>query len=592
MARDPVIPRTDRGRSKAGADRRAFLRDGAAALAAGVALGPFGAAEGAVHDAVAVGRRGPAPTDAAGRPRRRPNLLFLITDQERYPRDWPEGWADANLPNHKRLADTGLTFTRHFCNAAMCSPSRATLFTGLYTAQHGVKETLQFDWPNDDGTTKHTTQTTLQPGLQTMGRMLLDAGYDVQYRGKWHVSKDPTGTLPVQSPRDLEQYGFPGWIPPEAGSDQRAAVFGGGDTDYDTQYASQAADYLKGVDPDSPRPFALFVCLANPHDLMGYPSTWDEPSDSDIPPFEGSDNYGKDVPGCFEQGIDLPTTADEPPLGNYKPQAQARSTAMWADGLGTLPTHQMRLNYVNFYAYLTTLADRHFGTVLDALESKDGLRESTLVLAFADHGEMGLAHGGMREKAYNAYEETIHVPLVVSNPKLFPSAVRTDALASLIDLMPTLATLAEVRNLGEYTFMGRDLTPVLMDAVAHPSGPTATVQDSIYFTTDETLGVEIVGQPSHVACLREAEWKVVEYYDPSGGKPSQFELYDLANDPFETTNRGNPENQGSFLEAKLSEMVKKLHRRMQEIRSHPLSVQAEENERKRRSRLPRRAPTR
>ena len=61
---------------------------------------------------------------------------------------------------------------------------------------------------------------------------------------------------------------------------------------------------------------------------------------------------------------------------------------------------------------------------------------------------MGLAHGGMREKAYNAYEETIHVPLVVSNPKLFPSPVRTEALASLIDLMPTVATLAACRITG------------------------------------------------------------------------------------------------------------------------------------------------
>lgn len=561
------------------ASRRKFLKEGGAALAAGLALGPVGAAAsggGAGED------ERPESPEAAARPWNRPNLLFLITDQERYPQHWPEGWAEANLPNRKRLADRGLTFTRNFCNAAMCSPSRATLFTGLYAAQHGVKEVLQFGGPNEDGTPGPTAQTTLQPGLQNIGRMLLDAGYDVQYRGKWHISKDPTGTLAVQSPKDLGQYGFNGWIPPEAGTDQAAAVFGGGDADYDAQYASQAAEYLRRVDPKSPKPFALFVCLANPHDLMGYPSTWNQPSYSDIPPYEGSDNYGADVPLCFEQGIALPETADEPPLGNYKPPAQARSTAMWADGLGTLHSHQMRLNYVNFYAYVHTLSDQHFGTVLDALESNRGLAKKTLVFALADHGEMGLAHGGMREKAYNAYEETIHVPLVVSNPELFPGPVKTSALASLIDLMPTAAALAGVQNRGQYEFMGRDLTPILKDAAENPANPTKKVQDSIYFTTDEVLGEEIVGQPSHIACLREADWKLAEYYDPSGEKPSQFELYDLASDPLELHNRGNPENQEYFDGPKLAEMVEKLHRKMGEVESHPLSVKAREEARRKR----------
>jgi len=564
------------------AGRRKFLKDGAAALAAGVALSSLGTVAGSGNEPATDGHRENESAEAARRPWQRPNLLFLITDQERYPQHWPEGWVDANLPIRRRLAESGLTFTQHFCNAAMCSPSRATLFTGLYTAQHGVKEVLQYGGPNDDGTPGPTAQTTLQPALQTMGRMLLDAGYDVQYRGKWHMSKDPTGTVAVQSPGDLERYGFPGWIPPEAGTDQEAAVFGGGDTAYDAQYASQAADYLSSVDPKSPKPFALFVCFANPHDLMGYPSTWNQPSYSDIPPFEGTNNYGEEVPVCFEQSIELPSTADEPPFGNSKPPAQGRSTIMWAKGLGTLLEPQLKLNYVNFYAYVTTLSDQHFGTVLNALESNGNLREKTLVFALSDHGEMGLAHGGMREKAYNAYEETIHVPLVISNPVLFPRAVKTQALASLIDLMPTVATLAGVQDRSPYTFMGYDLTPVLKDATDHPANPTAVVQDFIYFTTDEVLGDEIVGQPSHIACLREAQWKVAEYYDPSGQEASQFELYDLVSDPLELHNKGNPDNVGYYDPVKLAEMVEKLHQRMSQIGSHPLSVKAAEAERRRR----------
>ena len=320
--------------------RRRFLKKSGAALAAGVALSTLPAVAGSGDNPEPAGDQEPEPAEASGRPSSRPNLLFLITDQERYPQHWPEGWTDVNLPNRKRLADHGLTFANAFCAAAMCSPSRATLFTGLYPAQHGVKEVLQFGGPNEDGTPGPTAQTTLQPGLKNIGRMLADAGYDVQYRGKWHISKDPTGTLAVQSPGDLERYGFGGWIPPEAGTDQAAAVFGGGDTNYDAQYASQAAEFLKSADPKSKRPFALFVCFANPHDLMGYPSTWDQESYSDIPPFKGSHNYLKDVPLCFEQGIDLPETTGEPPFGNHKPPAQGESTVMWAAGLGPLLTNQ------------------------------------------------------------------------------------------------------------------------------------------------------------------------------------------------------------------------------------------------------------
>ena len=71
---------------------------------------------------------------------RPPNLLLLITDQQRRPRHWPEepGWLRSLMPNDTELARTGLSFQNAFCNTAMCSPSRATLLTGRYPAEHGV----------------------------------------------------------------------------------------------------------------------------------------------------------------------------------------------------------------------------------------------------------------------------------------------------------------------------------------------------------------------------------------------------------------------------------------------------------------------
>ena len=543
-----------------GMSRRDFVAAGGAALAAGVA---------------------PPPVAAAATPRRRlrarwplerPNLVVLVTDQERYPQHWPAGWVEEHLPNRGRLAQHGLTFTRAFCNAAMCSPSRATLFTGLYPAQHGVTEVLQVG-EDVDGSEYHLTQPTLQTDTWNIANMLAEAGYDVQYRGKWHMSKDPSGTVAVQSRRDLEAYGFQGWLPPDA-AEHYPAYFGGGDVDNDGMYAEQAAAFLAQADPGARQPFALLVCLVNPHDIMGYPKYTKQPSYSDTPPYEGKHYYRDAEPGCFELGIELPPTFDEPKTGNYKPKVQAQSTGFWSlpQVLGPLEEVDGPLRYVNFYAYLHIESDRHVGTILDALEANPGLYDNTVVLRLADHGEMALSHGGMRQKAYNAYEETIHVPLVVANPRLFSGPVETAAFASVIDVMPTIAALAGVPAEKLGSLKGRDLTPIIRDAADNPAQPTAAVQDSILFTTDETIGSRdapyIVKQPLHVRCLREARWKIVMYFDPADPGNRDYELYDLEADPIEYYNMANPASPRHD-PAKTAEMQAKLEAKMAETGTAP-----------------------
>jgi len=557
-----------------GLSRRQFV-GGAAALVAGLALpaalaGPAAGAPGGPGDTGAAAAPAAGQGGGRGKPSRRPNIVILMTDQERVPMHWPDGWAAANLPNRARLARRGLTFTNAFCAASMCSPSRATIFTGVYPAEHGVTEVLQ------DGTSAAAVaQHTLQPSRKNLADLLASAGYDVQYRGKWHMSKDPSGTMFVQSRRDLEHYRFKGWLSPDAGSDQSAAMLGGGTADWDGLTAAQAASFLKGADPGAAKPFALIVSLVNPHDIMACPPTWEQASQSDIPPYQGSANYADVYPECVQQGIKLPSTADEILRASHKPHCQWQSTEMWSLLLGQVRTPERMRDYVNFYAYLHKRSDEDMGTVLDALEGNKGLWDRTVVIRLSDHGEMGLAHGGMREKAYNVYEETLHVPLVVANPKWFPKAVTTACLASTVDLMPTLASLADVPKKADWTFRGRDLSPIIRSLAGDPGKPAKPVQDSVLFTTDEIVGTgadsavgAIVTQPAHIRCLRETRYKFAMYFDPSGAADPEYELYDLQSDPDELKNMAAPD--GPYYDAaKVAEMKQKLAVRMQETATTP-----------------------
>jgi choline-sulfatase len=278
------------------------------------------------------------------------------------------------------------------------------------------------------------------------------------------------------------------------------------------------------------RPFCLILSLANPHDVLSYPNTWDQES-TDTP---GCFNY-KNGSGMFDM-IDIPGKFSDY-LNNYnddlntKPSVQAQSMNLYA-GLGTLQLDQKKKNYFNFYAYLQKLTDAHIQEVLNRLDSRD-LTESTIVIRLSDHGEMGLSHG-LRQKMFNVYEESIHVPLVFSNPILFPSSTGTDAMASLVDVLPTMASLANIPDSGRYLFHGKDLSLLFKN-------PSLTVQDRLlYLFDDEYSGLADppkpnypITQPNHIRCLRlkdkDGEWKYARYFDPAGTVAEQYEMYHLFN---------------------------------------------------------------
>ena len=494
-------------------------------LRASAAL-PVAASSGLASDAEAKKGKGKRKNKRkkSGRSFAGMNVVLFITDQQRATMHFPDGWEEANLPGYTRLKRNGLTFDRAFCSACMCSPSRATLFTGLFPAQHGVKYTLEEDMPSPQ-----YPQVELPLDLPNLATVMKAAGYQAPYKGKFHLSK-PEGA--DWAPNDVNKYGWERWNPPDAGANQAIDQFGGGDPNNDGRFMNDNGPYETGdegvfeflkSDAARQQPFFLTVSLVNPHDVLAYPKLYDQP---------GAGYDDSDLAGT----IGLPETVHE--SLDTKPTAQKQFLLLSA-GIGPLPTDQMKQNYINFYGNLIKESDAYLNQILDTLEQQ-GMLENTLVIMTSDHGEMGMAHGGMRQKMFNFYEETLRVPLVFSNPKLFPKPVSTNAMVSHVDFLPTMASLLGVPGSSRGAWQGVDYSKVLRKPKKHKKG----VQNYVVFTFDDFQAGQASGPyvqpPNHITSIREGRYKLAKYYDVNGAIPEQWEMYDLKHDPLETNNLANP----------------------------------------------------
>jgi arylsulfatase A-like enzyme len=545
--------------------------------------------------------------------RRPPNLLLLITDQQRAPMHWPAetGWLDALTPTDAELRRTGVSFERAFIATCMCSPSRASFLTGTFPSRHGVTLTMTYGdlWP-DPSTLPDVVRTAarllasgdaprgrllrafgrsllrlgpksgrepeLPTAVPTIARMLRAHGYEVVLKGKWHLTKPVEGQeFGPRDTRRLERdYGFAGWEPPDAGGDTKARHFGGGNAGrsgqgWDEDYTRQAERWLALA--DLPEPFCLIVSLVNPHDVLGYSGSYED--------------GGYDARDFADLGVKLPPTVDE--SLREKPGVQALAQLGQAAYLGALPGRAAQRAYVNFYAHLHRVVDEKLARIVAALgdgEDPDSLRARTVIVRFSDHGELGLSHGGLRQKMFNAYEETIRVPLIVSNPILFRHGAVSHAPVSLVDVVPTLLALAGA-DAGGAVLDGFDLTPVLarhasaerealarlpvtIPAVSDAPAPTDAVREEALFTYDDhqaaTAFQEAPGQPNRIRCVRDRRFKYAVYLDPTGRAAPEYELYDLDADPLEALNLVDKRSGRSRIPAAERER-RRLHERLGQL---------------------------
>lgn len=463
----------------------------------------------------------------------KPNIVILLNDQQRFERHWPAEWATKNMPAMNRIKRHGLSFHNYITASCACSPSRGVILTGTYTAQTGVYHTLVVPGDGSNGDQPEGfEQAPLLPTQPNLARILRSVGYKVVWKGKWHLSQPLNGADWTSDDVDYirEAYGFEDWNPNDAGDTlDEYSTLGGGDLydndsrfvegvrrsgDQDSVPGQSAIDFLRSVDP-ADQPFCLVVSIVNPHDIWVAPGFAPE---SGYAPGLGSE-FGLPIPENANEDLATKPTAQEFFRASYNATTEKE---FGPEKSPTLPANQSA--YVNFYAHLQTLAEGHVAAVLDALD-ECGLTESTLIVRLADHGEMGMCHG-LREKMYSAYEEAIHVPLIISNPLLFPEPQETEALASSVDIVPTLARIVGAYDAYEYAFRGVDLSPVLED-------PDAQVQELVHFCYDD--GYLTGDIPPYIRAIRTHDWKYAVYFNTPGSK-FEYEMYDLKSDPNENTN--------------------------------------------------------
>ena len=357
-----------------------------------------------------------------------PNILIFLVDQMPYDVVSPDH--PCQMPNARRLASEGVSFTRALTPSPHCCPSRATFMTGLYPSRHGVYNNVD---------TNTAFQSGLNPGVRTFSEDLADDGYRLAYAGKWHISNEET-------PADR---GWEELVPYRKNSLSRR------NEDWDG--ASEVSDHVRQAG-EIFRP-GWGSTHATGHSLTGsgaYENTsWYRdavgPGIRALPELCGHDEpwalcistdmgpttpVPEEIAALYDPGdVDLPPSYSD--FMHDKPRVYQRMRyQIW----GQLTEDEVRKSIAHYWA-VCTLQDRYFGDILSALEAT-GQAENTVVAFVADHGDYMFAHG-LRCLGIPSFREVYHVPAIVRWPVGISGPGReVERFVSLADFGPTFLDLA------------------------------------------------------------------------------------------------------------------------------------------------------
>jgi len=440
--------------------------------------------------------------------RKRPNILFIMSDDHDAHAISCYGSKVNETPNIDRIAKEGMRFDHCFCTNSICAPSRAVILTGKYSHLNGlIDNSVKFDGSQ-----------------QTGPKLLQQAGYETAIIGKWHLQSDPTGfdywnILPGQG-----IYYNPVLI--EMGKRMKHQGYV---TEILTEHALQWLKERKGD-----KPFYLMFHHKAPHrewePAPKYLTLYD---DKEIPePATLFDDYSGRGRAAHEQDMTIAKTMNDkdvkltPPTG-LTPEQKAKWDAAYEPKIKAFKEANLQgkdlvrwkyQRYMKDYLRCIASVDDSVGQVLDYLD-QSGLAGNTIVIYASDQG-FYLGEHGWFDKRF-MYEESLQMPLVVRYPKeIKAGSVNRDIVMNL-DFAETFLDYAGARVPDD--MQGRSLRPLLQ-------GQTPPDwRKSMYYHYYEYPAVHSVKR--HYG-IRTERYKLIHFYNDI----DEWEFYDLKSDPDEMHN--------------------------------------------------------
>lgn len=447
--------------------------------AAGTAKAPAPAAGKVAHSG-----------DAEARPR---NVIFIILDDLRFD---GLGFLQPGIktPNIDQLAKGGSYFPNTVVTSSLCSPSRATILTGMTARNHGIVD-------NNNSS---------EEGLTFFPRYLQQAGYETAFIGKWHMGSDTDAPRP----------GFDKWISfkgqghyfPTTGMSEKQVAAGqvhtinvdGKEVPQRSYITDELTDYAMGWltrERDPKKPFFLYLSHKAVH------------SDP-LPPPRYAHQYDN-------FNFKLPASAANTPE-NYagKPMWVYNQRNTW-HGIDFFYNSDMKMSeYLKYYYATLSAVDDSVGQIMRYLK-KAGLEKDTLVVFTSDNGYQIGEHGLIDKRT--AYQPSVKVPLVLSQPGTVPGGVTNPGRIRNLDFAPTFLDMAGVPKPAQ--FEGQSAWPLITGKLAAGDwkAPDFTYEYYWEWTFPMTPGT---------FAIQRGDVKYIQYY----GVYDKEELYDLATDPDEMHN--------------------------------------------------------
>ncbi len=361
--------------------------------------------------------RGVTSATDSSKGKNRPNILFIMTDQQHAGMMSCTGNKWLKTPAMDRLAASGMRFERAYACNPVCVPNRFSLQTGLMPSAIGMGQ-------NSDSKRAAVTDAMIQ---QSLGRLFQKADYETVYGGKVHL------------PRKMNKVQNLGYR--NLTGDSRQGL------------ADACAKFIKA---EHTRPFFLFASFINPHDIC-YMAINDFNRTKGEPPIGNIDSKTCEamlVRARKNGEISAFVKKNCPPLpaNHGVPEGEpecitqkfvnARSFRAYVREKWT--QNQWRLHRWA-YCRLTEMVDKKIGTLLDALREA-GLEDNTLIVFTSDHGDMDSAHK-MEHKSV-LYEESVRVPFIMSYKGVIPQGMVDDThlVSNGLDLLPTLCDYASIET--------------------------------------------------------------------------------------------------------------------------------------------------